>query len=746
MRHLTLDPYIPLALWVPLALAAAGLLAWYAVAGRNRLPRRRWTVLVAMMGAGVAIPLLILLNPTWIERIPPPAGKPLLTILVDESASMDTADAGGGKTRRQVAQATAEEVKSRLGDRYEVQIVPFAGDPSAAIAEGATTDLAAAISSVMADDRPQGQAVLLLSDGIHNAAGGSTRVRGSADLAKAMAAPVFVKTIGGQAGVNDLEVQLNLSQELAFVGQRVPVVVTLHQRGSLATRTQLSLMAKGEVIEQREVELKPNGSTEEILYVTSSEPGLYQYEIRAEALPEEVTEVNNTAPLLVRVVDQPVRVLLLEGKPYWDTKFLIRTLSQDRSIELVSVVQLAEGRLLKRTIGRPQAKEGAADDELLPTTESWAIEKEADRILADPEELASYQIVILGRDADVFLGDESLLRLKKWLVEGDGSLVCFRGPPTSQISQRLGELLPVRWSPLGESRFRVEMTTAGDALRWLPTAEGDADPLSSLPSLAATARAERPKALAVVLASGSVGGPDRQSPAITYQPVGSGRVVVVEGAGMWRWAFLPPEHQQHDATYGTLWRSLVRWLVANVGLLPSQELALKTDKLTFSTTENATATLLVREDLAEGTIPQVELSGGALEQPRMISPIPSGKYPGQFRLSLGRLAEGRYWARVVGAADEVSSVAAFDVRGNLKERLDVRARADIMEMIAGQSGGSVLQQVEPEQLGQRFQRHLSESRPDRVTRTTAWDRLTVLLAGLALWGTTWGLRRRSGLV
>ncbi len=37
MTHITFDPYIPLALWAPLAVAAAALLGWYAVAGRRRL-------------------------------------------------------------------------------------------------------------------------------------------------------------------------------------------------------------------------------------------------------------------------------------------------------------------------------------------------------------------------------------------------------------------------------------------------------------------------------------------------------------------------------------------------------------------------------------------------------------------------------------------------------------------------------------------------------------------------------------
>ena len=62
--HITFDPYIPLALWVPLALASAGMLAWYAVAGRRRLPARRWWPIVALMAAAAAVPLVILLNPT----------------------------------------------------------------------------------------------------------------------------------------------------------------------------------------------------------------------------------------------------------------------------------------------------------------------------------------------------------------------------------------------------------------------------------------------------------------------------------------------------------------------------------------------------------------------------------------------------------------------------------------------------------------------------------------------------------
>ena len=48
--------------------------------------------IAVLMGIALALPLTILLNPTWHDRVPPPAGKPLLTVLVDSSASMATHD------------------------------------------------------------------------------------------------------------------------------------------------------------------------------------------------------------------------------------------------------------------------------------------------------------------------------------------------------------------------------------------------------------------------------------------------------------------------------------------------------------------------------------------------------------------------------------------------------------------------------------------------------------------------------
>src|SRR5262249_30574301 len=143
-------------------------------------------------------------------------------------------------------------------------------------------------------------------------------------------------------------------------------------------------------------------------HVSQDKVGLYRYEVQVEPMPGEVTLVNNSATFLLRVVDEPIRVLLLEGKPYWDSKFLTRTLLADPSIELDTVVRLGQGRFLRRKFSRPRpsGKPGevappVADPLKDPATsdsadnkdrEEWKILTTTNDVLGKTESLKSYQI------------------------------------------------------------------------------------------------------------------------------------------------------------------------------------------------------------------------------------------------------------------------------------------------------------------------------------------------------------------
>ncbi len=752
---LTVDPYISLALWFPLLVAVVAAIVVYAYVLRQRAAKpARWRI-VTLMTLAAALPMIMLLNPTWVKELPPPAGKPLLTILVDRSASMATTE--GDKTRYQQAVQVANEVADDLESRFELRVRTFdSGSETIEIdqfdAQGLdadATNLSAAIEDSL-DERPQGQAMLLLSDGIHNAGGGANRVRASVEKARAMAAPIYTQTIGGDANVHDLEVALALPQEMAFAGQTLPVEVTLRQRGRLTDKVTVSLLLDGEKVQEQEVAIQPDGTAEATLEVQQDNSGLYRYEVQVSGHPNEVTTLNNSTTLLVRVVDEPVRVLVLEGKPYWDSKFLLRMLASDQAIDLTSIVRVGEDRFIRRQIQNSPATttddvevdaEGdAAAPEPTATAreQTWDVLDNVDELFDDPDWLKSFQVVVLGRDAEVYLDDLRVEQVKRWLAEDGGAMVCMRGPPTSVLSERLGGLMPVRWSAATESRFRVELTESGQGMAWLPSTSGQ---LRGLPSLATMARPEGPKPLAVVLAA-AAGSSDDTEPVITYQPIGSGRVVVVEGAGMWRWAFLPIEHQERDDVYGHLWRSLVRWLVSSTGLLPSESLAVRSDKVTFDPTERATATLLVR-DTEAGEPLEVELTGDTLDEPKRFPASPAGDTPGQFRVVFGELPEGRYQAKVVGDTD---ATTAFDVKGNLSERLTIASRPDMMRMIAMGSGGEVIDGGNSAELAAKLQKQLEENFPTRVQRVPAWDRWWVLVCVMGVWAVSWGFRRRSGLV
>lgn len=753
MSNLVFEPLIPPTLWTTLAIAAAAVLVVYISKPPSLVSRVRWAVSSALLICGTLAILTVLLNPTWIEPDPPPPGRALLTVLVDESASMKTADLAGGRKRFEGAAELAREVAEN-NPQFDVRVRTFSDKSLAAEIDGLPTiepngqisNLAAAVSESLIGGMPQGQALLVLSDGAHNASGGLAALLEAARTAKAMAAPIYTKTFGGATSLNDLEVSFARSEEIAFIGQTIPVAVQVRQRGNAFQQVHVTLLQDGREIAAETVSVQPDSVSQVQFKTSQATSGLYRYQARIRPEPNEVTTANNVSTLSLRVVSEPIRVLLLEGKPYWDTKFLVRTLAADRSLELDCAIRLTDDRFLKRSLTLPPA-----DDNAQPADSQSRVERVAEtKILNGPAELfnraeglADYQVVILGRDAEVFLQQDVLERLRTWISRDGGSLVCYRGSPVARIGQDLSTLLPVRWTPDRESRHRVHLTVRGQLLNWLPATMGDdgSQILSKLPSLATGSRPDHVKPLALVLAeSDSAGAPAM----VTYQPYGIGRVVTVEGAGMWRWAFLSPEFSGHDNIYATLWQSLLRWLVSGGGLTPGQNLLLRTDKTSYIIGEPVTATLLMREEPGD-RLPQIHLRTGNSE-PKTFAPAPLGEEPGVYQVMFGALEEGEYVASIGDVASSSSTESAFDVRPFLGEQLDVEARPDILARIAADSGGLAFADASPPAIVAAFQEHITNSASDRVQRKTAWDRWWILVGVFGVWGTAWSLRRAGGLI
>lgn len=747
-RSLHWEPLITPSIWVALTIAACALLVLCAARRPSFLKPARWTGIILSMGLGVVLILALLLNPVWVEAMPPPPGKPVLTILVDKSASMAAPATGGSRSRLEEAVETAHRLAESASDRLDVRLTTFDFEVaavdrdalSAAAADGGRTDLAGAIWSTVSFNRPAGQAMVLLSDGIDNAAGDASRLPNAIRLAEALTVPIYTKTIGGDADVQDISVSLWAPQELAFVDATARVSAYLSHRGLGGRRATVRLRSEGALIASESAILSDQQVSEVTFPISRENAGLYAYTVEVDPFPEEVTRLNNAHPFVLRVIDEPIRILLLEGKPYWDLKFLLRTLGSDPAVEMDSFVRLTEERMVRRSLARA-AKDGEGG-----RMETWIAQRRNEDLLGSMDAIGEYQIIMLGRESDVFLTDDAIVNLRRWVSQEGGSLVCYRGAPVSTTREALGRMLPVRWTEGTETRFRMALTDRGADLGWLVSPGGEAgEVFSLLPSLATSAEISVPRPLAVVLATSSTNGASVPSPVVSYQPYGSGRVVAIEGAGMWRWAFLPPDYKQHDDVYPRVWQSLLRWLVSGVGLMPGQAVALRPDKAAFETQERVAATLLVREEQLGGLVPAVELKDERGTR-TIHTPAPMGDEPGGFRVVFGLLAEGHYRAHVVGMDEEqIGASAMFEVRGFIGEQLDLKARPNVMARIAEHSGGAVLERGDASEITARFRAHQIKSRPQHVRRRPAWDRWWALSGVIGVWTVSWILRRTGGL-
>lgn len=769
MRTLTLQPLIPSALWTALTILAAALLILYAWRRPTGLGRIRWSVMVAGMAAALACVLGVLLNPTWIETIAPPGGRPQITILCDASNSMTTPDAGERQSRYAAAARIARELDRQLKDRFLVQLqrfgeTAFPADPASIesqVPDGRITNLSGVIESAQQTNTDAERAVVLLSDGIHNAGGGAAAVLNAARAGKALSTPVYTRTFGETSEVRDVQLELRSSQELAFTEQRVAVTALIRNVGFAGRQAVVTLVADGRDLDTKTVTLPASDASSARFTVSRKQRGVYRYQVRVEPFREEATPVNNAATFVLRVIDEPIRILLLEGKPYWDGKFLMRALASDPSVDVDMRARLTRDRAVRRMLYRARpgvstqpAADAAGTVNRLESSE--LIFSFAD-VLEKPERLDAFQVIVLGRDVDPFLTPAGITNLRTWVARKGGSLVCYRGQPTAGEDERIGSLMPVQWGPSSDTRFRVKLTSQGQEMQWLSPVGADA--LSLLPSLASDRRPREPKALATVLATPQSAG--EATPVVTFQPYGMGRVVALEGSGTWRWAFLPPQHEGHQEAYASMWQSLIRWLVSSAGLPPGRNLALSADRVSFGVTDTTSATLLLREE-ATSHVPSVELyastpprgAGHAsttspADEPRkpmhVIAPTALGEVPGVYRVVFGRLPVGTYEAVVAGSADEPAGRTLFDVHRGGQEDLDLRARPDLMARIAAESGGAVLKEASATEISRLFLDHVERSRPSRVERKTAWDRWWVLAAVFSLWMTVWAMRRASGL-
>ncbi len=774
------EPRMPISLWWILVFACTAALTAYWFRRDHSLSNFRRTVLTILLGLSVVGPLLIALNPTWVEEVPPTPGKPLVSVFVDQTMSMDISDVDErpNQTRHQSAITAAQQIGEST-DTVDVRKSAFDSDVHPLIMadpnakpnnasdsqpqRGHRSDLSAVLREGIRNNTESGHAIVLISDGAHNV-GNVDSVLAAAYEAKSLDIPIYTVTLGKDVGAQNLSLAARSPRMIAFADHPLSIKVRVGHSGLEGESTQIALMQGNEILQTRTVRLgrEPN---QEVRFVMDRPPSqrLTRFRIVATPIVGEATDLDNQTSVVVQRLDEPIGAILLEGKPYWDSKFLAANLGTNPTMQLTSLIRVNDKRFLRKKYPRPELKKAEKKSDIAEEPEidiraavenvatDWVILDQLESPLEDMETLEQYRVVILGRDSEVFLSDRGLQNLTEWINTKGGCLVCSRGEPARLGNAKLNALLPIQWSEQAEARFRTKISQYGFDSAVFDSLTMEGDPLSQLPSLSTSNKPTPRAGLPQVLLQSISDATGKNIPVVTYQPVGSGQTIVVEGAGMWRWAFLAPQYADKERIYATLWQSLVQWIISQQDLMPGQSVAIRPDRATFLTGDKVTATLLVRDRDrfldANGKLNlAVLLYRDENSLPKRIVPIPTEQSE-SFRLELGALDVGYFTATVVqGDKEDVLADTAIEVRDPWFEKLEADSRPDLMKRIAMISGGEVLRLDQVGTVVDRFEQRLYQNRPPQILRTTIWDRPIVMLAILGAWITSWIVRRRSGAI
>ena len=577
--------------WATLLLVIAAVL-WTTMlyARESSGARRPYRVLLATLRL-VAIGLLLIMLAQWAIALRI-TGPPAVALVIDRSASMGIADryddpaftarlneqlvAGGlsEPTRLNLAKLLVTGSDSRLLrellHRYRTELYLAAGGlervpPSEDIAQLArvvhdlktdgpdsnATRLGDGLQRMLDDFRgAPPAAVILLSDGVTTE---GTPLADAAEQARRKGVPLFAVGLGRDSPPRDIELADVLVDDVVFANDLVSLQAQIKASGLAGQAARITLRREGvtEPLAEQTIALPATGKSLTVRLVDRpSQPGDVKYVVEVAVREDEINQQNNRQLRTVAVRDDKIRVLLAQGYPNYEFRFLKTLLERDRTIELSTYLQDADPDYVEQ-------------------------DKTALRSFpVDRAELFEYDVVVIG-DVDPRLLPRSVWQnIRAFVAEKGGGAAFLAGPRffpwLYQDNPDIAALLPIDIGSLPTDAKLPDAVTRGFVVR--PTPLGLQNPAFQLGDTPAATEqiwnnlaplywlfpAEKLKPAAQVLAAGPnspLPTPHSQLPVICFQYFGAGRVEFLAVDSTWRWRI-----GAGDAFFARFWVQTIRFL------------------------------------------------------------------------------------------------------------------------------------------------------------------------------------------
>jgi hypothetical protein len=690
---------------------------------------RRGVLVLVLRLTIIGLLVFVMGNPQSILPRPRTA-RPTLAILLDTSSSMATRDSGNESRFAAALRLLTNSVTlAVLNKEFVLDLRLFdRGVHPADLAQlgstapaGDASDIGQAVMSMASElGQTKSQAgILLVSDGRAT----STELPEAGQLALARSVPLWTWTLGGAVPRHDLWMETASTEALAFSGAEVELAATLHAVGYPNRSFKVDILRGAQLLETQEALPGTNGTARLSVRVKAPAAGEQRYLFRVAAQPEEAETANNERAVFLRSVGEKVRVLVAEGQPHWETKFLVQSLKRDLNVDLTAVYRLNATRhvAVVSTVGN----ETRVEQDLFPRTQ---------------QQMDGYDVIVLGRGAEGFFDGQTENLLSEFVSRRGGSLIFARGKAYGGRFQPLAKLEPVAWGSGVAPAAKMRPTEAGrdNPIFDLGSAGTLNDLLERLPALDQVSVTLGEKPLAIVLASAS----NQEGPVmLAYQRYGLGKALSLNASGLWRWSFRETGQEESEIAYGRFWISLLQWLVSGSQFLPGADVSLTSSRRYYSSEQSMQFLLSTRNLDRANYKPSLEISGAGRQveiEPRQrgesfvaeAGPFPPGTYRVTLRNNVGKPAE------LVQSVEVVSASV---------ENRELSADPDAMRKLAEASGGAVVGGSDVARLPELVRRW-EAARQIAHRQQPVWDRWWLLTGLLALLASEWWLRRREGLL
>ncbi len=631
--------------------------------------------------------------------------------------------------------------------------------------------------------------VVLMSDGQHNGAASPTHV---AELLGNRGVPMFTVGIGAENAAEDLaitgfervpdgvDIENNISGNVLLydsMPKGKPFKISIEHDGKVVWEEQLVTEATALVKEEdrkirrvafdfpvREIAEDLQGGLDDEVEATSLP---LRFEVKIEPLDGEKEAKNNAAVLLSRAFVGKKRVLIMDGRPRWEFRYI--------------------RNMFERDIGRRRSE--SDDDGAMPSPgdrdrEAWQVtavlpqfgkkpeealprgEKD-DQFPRDRESLFTYDLIVFGEVPRGIMRDEELEWIRDFVRHRGGGVILVdgrRGKLAAYLDTPLGDLLPIRYreDEHGKRGRTLGLTRHGRdmPMLWLARKAGEDDPAGPVTpedNEKKWRELEPPRWVppveaqpgAQVLVESTVADEDQPRPLLVTRGYGAGKVYYSGTDETWRWRYEVADRYQTG-----LWRQVGDWVREKPFHVRDRHVAVGlTGGARYQAGEQVTIRArvfdddgkpvfdadveahLMRNDEPAGVVKLLPReNAGGLYEGMTSSSLEPGEY--EVRIAVDRLSRGQVKAKTV------FQVAADNAEQG--EMAVLHVDRDRLETMAAKSHGRYFREEELLRLADRLDR---PANAERVSQNLAlWRSYWWFVPIIMLLTCEWIMRKRVGML